>query len=240
MRRRVGVAGLQNQTKTRELYSQKGNEIAKQQLEELNKQFSQFQTNLEQFSKLYQKDLKKNPEFRDYFHKLCRKIGVDTLASSNGFWSKLLGEGDYYYELGIQLIEICINSRELNGGLIQLSNLHKQLQVKRSKFDQTVTKEDIVKCLKTLNPLGGSYKLLAIGKEEFVQSIPRELNRDQTEAISLSQESKFITKRSLMERYNWTEERTSQLLEFLIAEGLFWLDDQADPKEYWLATGFTD
>lgn len=45
-------------------------------------------------------DIKKNAEFRGHFQQMCATIGVDPLASSKGFWSEMLGVGDYYYELG--------------------------------------------------------------------------------------------------------------------------------------------
>ena len=34
---------------------------------------------------------------------MCASIGVDPLASSKGFWSEMLGVGDFYYELGVQV-----------------------------------------------------------------------------------------------------------------------------------------
>jgi ESCRT-II complex subunit VPS22 len=39
---------------------------------------------------------------------MCNSIGVDPLASNKGFWAQLLGFGDFYYELAVQIIEICI------------------------------------------------------------------------------------------------------------------------------------
>ena len=40
---------------------------------------------------------------------MCARIGVDPLASSKGFWAQLLGVGDFYYELGVQIIEVTFN-----------------------------------------------------------------------------------------------------------------------------------
>ena len=37
---------------------------------------------------------------------MCSKIGVDPLASNKGFWAEMLGVGDFYYELGVQIIEV--------------------------------------------------------------------------------------------------------------------------------------
>lgn len=52
-------------------------------------------------------DIKKNAEFRKHFQEMCATIGVDPLASSKGFWSEMLGVGDYYYELGERCC--CVN-----------------------------------------------------------------------------------------------------------------------------------
>ena len=41
---------------------------------------------------------------------MCASIGVDPLASSKGFWSEMLGVGDFYYELGVQIVEVCMAS----------------------------------------------------------------------------------------------------------------------------------
>ena len=37
-------------------------------------------------------------------------------TASKGFWSKMLGFGDFYYELGIQIIEVCLATSHRNGG----------------------------------------------------------------------------------------------------------------------------
>lgn len=49
---------------------------------------------------LVQSDIRKNPIFRQQFHEMCAKVGVDPLASNKGVWAELLGIGDFYYELG--------------------------------------------------------------------------------------------------------------------------------------------
>lgn len=38
---------------------------------------------------------------------MCASIGVDPLSSGKGFWS-VLGIGDFYYELAVQIVEVCI------------------------------------------------------------------------------------------------------------------------------------
>ena len=44
------------------------------------KQLDSFKNFLETFAAKHQSDIKKNPEFRQHFQKLCSQIGVDPLA----------------------------------------------------------------------------------------------------------------------------------------------------------------
>ena len=58
---------------------------------------------------------------------MCASIGVDPLASSKGFWSEMLGFGDFYYELGVQIIEVCMATSHKTGGLMELGELRERL-----------------------------------------------------------------------------------------------------------------
>lgn len=42
---------------------------------------------------------------------MCATIGVDPLVSNQGMWAQLLGIGDFYSELGVQVIEACLATR---------------------------------------------------------------------------------------------------------------------------------
>ena len=58
-----------------------------------------------------------------FYQDMCASIGVDPLASSKGFWSEMLGVGDFYYELGVQIVEVCMASshREVHN-FIRINN----------------------------------------------------------------------------------------------------------------------
>ena len=49
------------------------------------KQLDSFKNFLETFAAKHQSDIKKNPEFRQHFQKLCSQIGVDPLACKLSF-----------------------------------------------------------------------------------------------------------------------------------------------------------
>ncbi len=40
----------------------------------------------------------------------------NVFLAGKGFWAEMLGVGDFYYELGVQIIEVCIATSHRNGG----------------------------------------------------------------------------------------------------------------------------
>lgn len=80
-------------------------------------------------------DVRKDPVFRAQFHTMCANVGVDPLASNKGMWAQLMGFGDFYYELGVQVVEACLATRSVNGGLMDLDALRRYVMVSRSCFD---------------------------------------------------------------------------------------------------------
>ena len=89
------------------------------QLEHATEILAGFKAHLEDFATKHKKAIKSDPAFRKEFVQMCQQVGVDPLASNKGFWAEVLGVGDFYYELGVQIIDICIQTRPSNGGLIR-------------------------------------------------------------------------------------------------------------------------
>ncbi len=62
------------------------------------------------------------------------------VVAAKGFWAETLGIGNFYYELAVQVIEICFSTREQNGGLIELRALLEKLErfrgQKATKIDE--------------------------------------------------------------------------------------------------------
>lgn len=71
-------------------------------------------------------------------------------AALQGMWNELLGFGDFYYELGVQLVEACLASRSVNGGLIQLGQLRDAVTRRRGSLSDPVSDDDIIRAIKKL------------------------------------------------------------------------------------------
>lgn len=151
MRRRVGLGAIQQQKLAAEKYKDKGADLQESQLEQMTKQMEVFRNKLEEFAMKHKEDIRKNSQFRRQFQEMCAAIGVDPLATGKGFWS-VLGMGDFYYELSVQVVEVCLAANHKTGGLMELDELRRRLIAARgqSAVHQEITKEDILMAAKKL------------------------------------------------------------------------------------------
>lgn len=170
---------------------------------------------------------------------------MDPLSSGKGVWS-VLGMGDFYFELSIQIVEICLALAESTGGMLEISELKDRLiRSRRQKSkQQEITVEDILLATKNLKIFGNSFQVHALGKNRYIiQSIPGELSLQETKALTVAanQESGSITKTLLMKELGWNELRTQQAIEKLISEGLVWIDEQSeDEPSFWFPSLFPE
>ncbi|XP_018331286.1 vacuolar-sorting protein SNF8 [Agrilus planipennis] len=244
MRRRAGIGAINKQKLELEKFKEKGNEIQEVQLEEMSKQLEVFKVNLEDFAAKHKSEIKKNPEFRKQFQEMCASIGVDPLASGKGFWS-VLGIGDFYYELAVQIVEVCLATSYKNGGLISLDELRSRLIKARgqSKHHQEISQDDLLRAARKLRVLGKGFSVISVGKGKYmVQSIPGELSMDHTailQQMSDANES-FTSVSMLTRRLKWEEGRAQKALDHMIKEGLAWVDLQdSSEKLYYFPSLFT-
>ncbi|XP_031260210.1 vacuolar protein sorting-associated protein 22 homolog 1 isoform X2 [Pistacia vera] len=154
MRRRPGIGGLQTAAAARDQYRLLGENVAKLRTDLMKEQLATFRSQLEEFARKHKNDIRKNPTFRSQFHEMCAKVGVDPLASNKGFWAELLGIGDFYYELGVQIVEICLATRPHNGGLINMQELCNLLRQKRKSDREAISEDDCLRAISKLKAQG--------------------------------------------------------------------------------------
>ncbi|CAK8692397.1 vacuolar-sorting protein SNF8-like [Clavelina lepadiformis] len=243
MRRRgVGASAVTKKKLETARYKERGNEIAAQQLEQLSNQLETFHTNLEDFAAKHKQEIKKNPQFRHQFQQMCAAIGVDPLASGKGFWSEMLGVGDFYYELGVQAVEICIATRPQNGGIMTLKEIHQKLIKTRGRYGQDISTEDVQTAIKKLKVLGTGFALIGSKSNQLVQSVPGELNMDHTAIFDLAQQNGgHMSVSEVVKKLSWKSERCEHVIDHLTHEGMAWVDDQTPTNErwYWFPALFT-
>eukprot|EP00055_Hartaetosiga_balthica_P012664 m.62247 g.62247 ORF g.62247 m.62247 type:complete len:240 (-) comp8023_c4_seq1:22-741(-) len=235
MTRRRGVAALKERQQRKEKASALGQKTKEETVKEMAKQIDLFKTSLEGFATKYRRDIKKNADFRADFQIMCTKIGVDPLASNNSFWGKLLGVGNFYFKVGVQVVEACILTRGSNGGIISIEDLTALVNKRRGGQVQLVSSADVEESVKRLNALESGYKVLNLNNRKVVVSVPQELNADHQYILNLAEENKgFVTMDGVKSKFSWTDARTEAAVHQLLSRGIAWVDTQAQPEEYWL------
>ncbi|KAJ0966438.1 hypothetical protein J5N97_027576 [Dioscorea zingiberensis] len=235
MRRRPGIAGLQTAAATRDQYRLVGDNVAKIRTDLMKEQLATFRTQLEEFARKHKNDIRKNPTFRSQFHEMCAKVGVDPLASNKGFWAELLGIGDFYYELGVQIVNICLETRPQNGGLIDLQELRNLLCQRRKSARESVSEDDCLRAISKLKVLGSGFEVISVGKKKLVRSVPTELNRDHNEILEMAQAHGYVTAEEVERKFSWSSGRANDVLVSLLEEGLAMIDDghRDGKRRYW-------
>lgn len=235
MRRGVGIGGLQAVNKAKEQYKAVGDEVKQTSHAAALSQLELFKTKLEEFALKHREEIRKDPVFRAQFHSMCSHIGVDPLASNKGIWAKSLGIGDYYYELGVAIIEVCLASRDSNGGMIELQTLLSHVNKRRGKAREPASSHDILTAIKRLSVLG-AYEILSIGSKRYIRSIPGELGKDCNDIIALAEGKGYITKAQILTSQGWDSMRVDAGLEALLRDGLAMLDtqDSSGQQLFWI------
>lgn len=124
-----------------------------------------FRANLESFAFQYKDAIQSNPLFRAQFHRMCLGAGVDPLACTKpGFWSQVLGLGDFYFELSVQIVDVCLSTRSINGGLIEMQEVCSILNRRHEKQGSStaITLDDLVQAIGKLSCLGSGFTILPV------------------------------------------------------------------------------
>ena len=227
MRRRPGLAGLQRKKKADTLFQQRATDLQNQQLEHIKEQLETFRSALASFARKHKKQINDDPIFRQRFNQMCADVGVDPLASTKGFWSELLGVGDYYYELGVQIMDTCRRHRERTGGVMELTELHKYIRQIRPK----TSLDDMERAIAKVACLGNGFRLLrTTGRKNMVVFVPLELSRDHETLLQIAAASctGYLVASSPPE--GWSLERFNRVVNLLLQEGVLWVDHASDAE----------
>lgn len=165
----------------------------------MTEQVRVFQEALGAFADKYRADINRDPAFRHEFLRMARNLGVDPLASSKGFWADKLGVGSFYYDLSVQIVDICLSTREKNGGLLPMKELlqrlaktrearlklQRRIQGASAAISLEITEEDVRRAISKLSVLSSEYSIISVGcsgpttfsssSSSFVLSVPADL-----------------------------------------------------------------
>ena len=260
MRRRPGIAGLQLDAAARSHYRALGESVQETKAEHVKATLHSFRLKLEAFAREHAADIRADPGFRARFHAMCSTVGVDPLASSKGAWAELLGIGDWYAALGVAVVEACLASRGVDGGLTDAGRVRAYVAKKgfssssssSSSSDAvkggsspptppTITDDDVERAVRALSALGSGFSVVKVGERRLVRSVPGELSDDGGAVLEFAAgerigsggvgSSGWTTRERVSQGLGWDPERASAALERLLADGIGLVDDQFVEEE---------
>lgn len=252
----MGISSLSSQSAALASYSNLSNQLSTQQLSSLQSQLTTFQTALRTFATKHRAKILSDPVFRTHFADMCNQLGVDPLGSGGrkGVWD-YLGVGEWTYALAVQVVDVCLMTREQNGGLIEVDEVIRGVtRLRTGRSDSVsvtdkaaasaVTPSDIARAIDALEPLGCGYKLLTVGNRKMVRSVAAEFDSDSLTILECAGEagSGHVSVSSLQAwtahkskaavktaANGWSERRARTALErALLDEGIVWLDEGQD------------
>ncbi|KAF2799985.1 ESCRT-2 complex [Melanomma pulvis-pyrius CBS 109.77] len=253
-RRTPGFSSLSTSRLSSSAYTTHGATLRSAHSTSLQTQLSVFQSLLHNFALTHSKDIRANPAFRAEFARMCSAIGVDFLASSHtnnaadkasssgsgvsSIWAQLLGGtvNDFYFNLGVLIVETCRATRAENGGLISVAEIRSRIEQGQSGgigSSISVSDDDVQRAVESLSPLGSCFSILRIGHRSLIRSVPKELNTDQSTVLEAVQVLGYVTLSMLQLNLGWERPRAHAVIEDLMADSLVWVDCQAGENEYW-------
>ena len=263
-----GLAALDRSLQSTAHYSSLSDELTTSQVNELNAQLQLFSSSLRQFAQSHRRDIVKDAAFRHAFQQMCARIGVDPLGAPSkssgklaGLWNDFLGLGDFQYELSIQIIDVCVSTRAINGGLIEMTELIRSInRMRRGRVEHEgdedddsegqITQNDVLASIKVLKPLGSGYEAVRVDDQlMMVRSVPKELDVDSTFVIAALSSVHahverdgmgyaYVTEEHLLpesgSKGQWTRERARAVLQDMtMRDGILWIDEFAHPPRYY-------
>ncbi|KAJ5851881.1 uncharacterized protein N7529_011266 [Penicillium soppii] len=252
-RRGVGIGAFANRTQTTQSWATHGANLRSTHTASLQTQLSVFQSLLHTFALEHSSTIKSNPTFRAEFARMCNTIGVDPLAArkewpsrtggGGSFWTQILGGdmNDFYFEVATRVVELCRETRSENGGLIGVEECRKRVgKGKAIGSGLEVSDDDILRAVRSLEPLGSGFSIVSVGSKKYIRSIPKELNTDQATVLEAIQVLGYVSVSMLRLNLKWEKARAQTVIDDLLADGLVWLDAQGPEKEYWSPQNLLD
>jgi ESCRT-II complex subunit VPS22 len=226
-----GLAALMQERAREAKVAQVSHTLAADRTKHITDTMALFRDKLQDFAAKHRDDINRDPEFRRQFVMMCKNCGVDPLASNKGFWAEMLGMGDFYYELCVQVADICIATRGTNGGLIALDSLVDRLRKLRKGV--AISDDDVKRAIDKLGQLGGGYEIVQLGPLKYVRSVPDKLRSDATLILRRCAESGkgYTTEVELIGALGWEPTRARRALADMLKDGMAWLDAGAGRGE---------
>lgn len=232
MRRKVGVSVVKRRQNEADQYGKLGKEMSDMKVSFVQDMLTSFRNSLSEFAAKHRDKINSDPEFRQQFHSMCLTAGVDPLASSKGFWSDMLGMGNFYFELGVKIVQISVSTRASNGGVMKVEELLQCIKANGSNIKSNDSKKknevsvaDVLRAVEKLSALGNGFRIITLNGKQMIISVPLELNKDHESIMSAAEGENGCISEALASCFlGWSAERFKIVIMPMLLEGMVWVD----------------
>lgn len=224
-------------------YKQLGQVLTEQHLAQLSTQLAVFQAALINFAQDHGPEIAAKSEFRAKFTQLCQLVGVDPLEL---VLHATKSDPNFHIGLSVRIVEVCQETRALNGGLIAMRELVSRLQHNNNLVSH-ISDSDIQQALSVLDTLGSGYEVIQINDKQWLKCLTAMVgngfssdHRRVYEVCSFM--GGWVTVRLLRDNYGWDGPRCVSVLEEMVMNGFMWVDAQGEggEKQYWEPSWISD
>ena len=234
--------GLQSLS-TRELaekFQNLGLSISNSQQEQLQTQLQVFQAALISFKEDYKDEIRHNENIRSVFSEICIAFGIDPLVVASTLGDDEKSKYERRNQLCLKIIEWCMRTRPLNGGIIALDDLVRLINSDtwvNTDLHLVFTESDIMDAINHLSVLGKELEHVKIGKREYIKSISQELNPDQRAILDTADVLGYVSVSLLHDNFGWKRVRCRTSIDELVTNGILWVDiREKHETKYWITS----
>lgn len=225
MRRGVGVARVQTDKAAQKQMQELGHHLEAMKVSQLADHMALLERRLSELAHKHQAQIRKDPMLRAKFKQLSDELGIDMLTTKNNVWARTLKLGDYYYDLCVRIVDLCMHEKRFTGGIVPMNYILSVLQKKRP--EDNVRESDVLIALDKLKVLSNGYHVVTVGQgTKYVVSTADELSTDSAELLRIAdtRQSPSLSLSEAVKELRWSAVRAEKALNSLLNDGVAWVD----------------
>ena len=167
MRRGLGASSIFREKDKDRVKQEYGNELRSKREADIANELETLKDKLRHFSAKFRSEISEDSKLCEAFLTICDLIDLDPLVSDKNIWEDIFGGGRFLPEVSLQLLAVCRDTRDENGGVLEISECTRRINRRRGggKY-ANVTDKDVRRAVKELRCLSetGDERLLEIRK----------------------------------------------------------------------------
>ncbi|CDR94216.1 hypothetical protein, conserved [Babesia bigemina] len=228
MRRGIGASRILNSQK--EQWDSFSQTLSEETTEAFKRVADDFKADMCHFVEKYKNVINADPYFRLEFLEMCDLVDFDPLIHSYSSLSRILGLSSFYSMVTMRMLEICIQTRGLNGGLCEIRQVLDAFPKKAQ-----IRADDILISIRECAAFGkNSIRTVRINDKTIIVTTPIVLGDDYSECLHLAAGLKRgVAVSDLIDGLGWNHQKAQSLLNCFTRHQIAWIDEINNATYYW-------